>query len=221
MTAVQMRLICGNRNYSSWSLRAWLCLKKAGFDPEVTVLPMDTPEFAARVADYSPTRRVPVLWLDDECVWDSLAIAETVNERFAAGRLWPEDAQQRALARSMAAEMHSGFMALREALPMNCRANDRPVEIASPVIQDIARIAQLWQSAQAHSGVRSGWLFGEFSIADAMFVPVALRFMAYRLTLPASVVAYRDFCVEDKDVAQWISLAKEEEWVIQHEEVGV
>jgi glutathione S-transferase len=215
----QPRFIAGNRNYSSWSLRAWLCLRRAGLDAAVTVLPMDTPEFEARIEALSPTRRVPVLHLGDECLWDSLAIAETVNERYAAGSLWPEDPALRALGRSMAAEMHSGFAALREALPMNCRAEGRRIATTDAVRRDIARIEALWGSALQRSG-SSRWLLGAWSIADAMFAPVVLRFRAYALDLSASTRAYCDTWLADEDLRDWMRGAQAESWVIEHEEVG-
>jgi glutathione S-transferase len=218
-TPDDLHLVCGNRNYSSWSLRAWLCLRKAGYAPTVTVLPMDTPEFEAEITGLSPTRRVPVLWIGRECVWDSLAIAETVNERFAAGRLWPEDAALRALGRSMAAEMHSGFGALREALPMNCRAEQRSVTVDEAVISEIARVCELWDTARA-TAQADRWLLGEWSIADAMFAPVVLRFRAYRLPLPESALQYVSGWLQDADLGEWIAEAQKERWVIDHEEVG-
>lgn len=221
MVMPKPRLICGNRNYSSWSLRAWLCLRKAGIDPEVTVLPMDTDEFETRIAALSPSRRVPVLWLEDECIWDSLAIAETVNERFAAGRLWPEDARLRALGRCMAAEMHSGFGDLREALPMNCRARGRQVDVSAPLRRDIERVAELWQRARNAAENEGGWLLGDFSIADAMFAPVALRFEAYALELPAIVEEYREHWLADADLHEWVEAAGREVWIIEHEERGL
>lgn len=214
------RLISGNRNYSSWSLRAWLALRKAGVDPKIEVLPLDTPEFERRIGSLSPTRCVPVLWLNDECVWDSLAINETVNERFAADRLWPADSTLRTLARSMACEMHSGFGALRRALPMNCKAHQRRVEIDAAVRQDIDRIAQLWHQARSSSKSDS-WLFETVGIVDCMFAPVALRFSAYALDLPVDTQRYVEHWLADDDLQQWIADAKREDWRIEHEEVGV
>jgi glutathione S-transferase len=212
-------LVCGNRNYSSWSLRAWLCLRKAGVDFETRVLPMDTAEFAAQIGALSPTRRVPVLHLGSERIWDSLAIAETVSERFAGGRLWPADMPLRALGRAMAAEMHAGFGALREALPMNCRARDRHLPIPERVLRDIDRIVALWRQALDASG--GPWLLGEWSIADAMYAPVVLRFRAYIVALPPDARAYCAHWLQDPDLQTWCALAAEEPWVIEHEEVGV
>ena len=217
--AARAQLICGNRNYSSWSLRAWLCLRRAGLDAEVTVLPLDTEEFAVRIAELSPTRRVPVLRLDDLWVWDSLAIAETLNERFAGGRLWPGDPDLRALGRSAAAEMHSGFAALRDALPMNCRAEARRIEVSPAVQKDVARIEALWSELRSRSG-SNGWLLGDWSIADAMYAPVVLRFRAYAVDLSDTTRAYCDHWLADPDLQTWIDLAQRESWVIEHEEVG-
>ncbi len=217
--ASDLRLICGNRNYSSWSLRAWLCLQKAACEADELVLPMDTPEFTQRIGELSPTRRVPVLWIGEEWVWDSLAIAETVNERFAQGRLWPRAPELRALGRSMAAEMHSGFPALREALPMNCRAKDRAVLIDDATRGDIARVCSLWEQALERTGGDS-WLLGDWSIVDAMFAPVAIRFRGYALDLPTSARRYVQLWLDDPDLQRWLKLAEAEPWRIEHEEVG-
>ncbi len=215
-----LRLICGNRNYSSWSLRAWLCLAKAGLEPETTVVPMDTAEFDERIGALSPTRRVPVLWIGERCVWDSLAIAETVNERFANGTLWPDDEDLRSLGRSVAAEMHSSFMALRDALPMNCRAQGRRVELSDAVQRDIDRIATLWAQAKEAAG-SEGWLLGTWSIADAMYAPVVLRFRGYAVDLPSAARAYVEHWLRDEDLQAWIRAGEAESWVIEHEEVGL
>ena len=214
-----LHLICGNRNYSSWSLRAWLCLRRAGLDPKTTVLPMDTPEFEARIGPLSPSRRVPVLWCGEECFWDSLAIAELVSELHAAGRLWPEDVALRGLGRSIAAEMHSGFSALRDELPMNCRARGRRIRVSAAARGDIDRIAAVWDAARARAG-SDGWLLGPWSIADAMYAPVVLRFRAYDVDVPESARAYGRMWLQDADLQRWIRAAEREPWVIEHEEVG-
>jgi glutathione S-transferase len=195
-------------------------LARAGLDPEVTVLPMDTPEFERRIGELSPTRRVPVLWLGELCVWDSLAIAETVNDLYCSGRLWPADPLLRALGRSMAAEMHSSFFALREALPMNCRATGRRLEVTEAVQGDIRRVCELWSSTLERSG-GDGWLLGEWSIADAMYAPVALRFRGYAVDLPEAASAYVARWLDDPDLQAWIAQAEAEPWVIEHEEVGL
>jgi glutathione S-transferase len=216
----ELRLICGNRNYSSWSLRAWLCLRKAGLTPALTVLPMDTEEFENRIAEFSPTRRVPVLWIGDEPVWDSLAIAETVNERFASNMLWPGDVVLRARGRAIAAEMHSGFAALRTALPMNCRALNRRITVSPAVIRDIERICEIWRTTRALASSDEGWLLGQFSIADAMYAPVVLRFRAYALDLPDLAQQYVRHWLADEHLQEWLDAAAKEAWVIEHEEAG-
>lgn len=216
----RLRLICGNWNYSSWSLRAWLCLRKAGLSPDVTVIPMDTEEFENRIAEYSPTRRVPVLWIGDEPVWDSLAIAETVNERFASNTLWPVDSLLRARGRAIAAEMHSGFAALRSALPMNCRALNRRLAISPAVTRDVERICEIWRSSRSLASSDCGWLLGEFSIADAMYAPVVLRFRGYALDLPDDARQYVHHWLADEHLQEWLEVAARETWVIEHEEFG-
>ncbi|MEO0436104.1 MAG: glutathione S-transferase family protein [Pseudomonadota bacterium] len=212
-------LISGNRNYSSWSLRAWLSLRKSGVDPEMIVVPLDTEEYEEQIGTLSPTRRVPVLWLDGKCVWDSLAIAETCNEEFAFGSLWPADKNLRAFGRSMAAEMHSGFSALRNALPMNCRALNRKVAVDASVAAEVARVCELWHQAKQASNSKQ-WLLGSLSIVDCMFAPVVIRFRAYDLELTEDARDYVAFWLEDADLQNWIALAEEESWTIEHEEVG-
>ncbi|MEM6545341.1 MAG: glutathione S-transferase family protein [Pseudomonadota bacterium] len=212
-------LVSGNRNYSSWSLRAWLSLRKAGIDPQVIVVPLDTETFEEQIGALSPTRRVPVLWLNGNCIWDSLAIAETCNEAFASGGLWPADEYLKALGRSMAAEMHSGFSALRNALPMNCRAVNRSVKVDGGVSKDIARVCELWSQARKASD-SDRWLLGSLSIVDCMFAPVVLRFRAYELELTQDARDYVACWLEDSDLQDWIARAEDEPWTIEHEEVG-
>jgi glutathione S-transferase len=183
-------LVIGNKNYSSWSLRAWLALKKSGVEFEERRLPLDTPQFYEEIADLSPTRKVPVLWHDSQCIWDSFAIAEYANEEFAGGTLWPAGRRERALARSVSAEMHSGLGALRQCMPMNCRARNRVVDIGPELEADIGRVFSLWSDCREARTEAGDWLFGRFSIADVMYVPVALRFNSYRVTLPPQAQAY-------------------------------
>ena len=214
-------LVIGNKNYSSWSLRGWLALKKSGLEFEERRLALDTPRFQEEIADLSPTHRVPVLWHDALCIWDSLAIAEYANEHFARGTLWPADSRQRALARSVSAEMHSGFSALRQRMPMNCRAHDRRVDIGADLEAEISRLLSIWaECRQAHT--ESGdWLFGRFSIADAMYVPVALRFNSYRVALPPLAQDYVQAVLQDPDVADWMRAGATEQEIIEADEVGM
>jgi glutathione S-transferase len=222
-----MRLIIGNRNYSSWSLRAWLVAARCGMPLEVVRLPLDTPEFAARVHALSPSGRVPALQMDGFQVWDSLAIAETLAERFPAAGLWPADAAARAEARAISAEMHAGFGALRRELPMNIRARRR-VDVSAAAAADIARVCGIWASCRARFAAEGPWLFGAWSIADAMYAPVVTRFVTYGVgeagndgTADAPVAAYiRTTCAEPL-LAAWSALAREEIEVVEADEAGV
>lgn len=211
-------LVVGNCNYSSWSLRAWLALRKAGAEFSLLRLPLDTPEFRQRIGEYSPTGRVPVLHHGARVVWDSLAIAEYANETFAGGRLWPADPDARALARSASAEMHSGFAALRAALPMNLRAEGRRVAADAAVEADIRRIGALWNHGLERFG--GPWLVGDYCIADAMFAPVASRLRTYGVELAGAAAGYREQHLADPDFQLWARWAAAEPEVVAAEEVG-
>ncbi len=194
------QLIIGNKNYSSWSLRAWLCLKKSGVQFEEIVLPLDTPEFDRLIGNYSPTRCVPVLCDQGRVIWDSLAICEYSNERFAGGKLWPEDSESRAMGRSMACEMHSGFPRLRSKMPMNCRALKRVVSVDSSLREDIDRMVSLLESCLARHAQQGPWLLGQFSITDAMFAPVVMRIRTYGIAVPHSLELYCRALLSGPDV---------------------
>ncbi|GAB3270544.1 glutathione S-transferase family protein [Parahaliea aestuarii] len=216
-----IKLVIGNRNYSSWSLRAWLCLRKSGAAFTEELLPLDTPEFARRIGDLSPSRTVPVLWHGERCVWDSLAICEYINETFADGQLWPRDAGLRALGRSLVAEMHSGYGALRAAMPMNFRARQRRVPTSPALEADIARIFQRWTLARQQGAGEGPWLLGTFSIADAFFAPVAVRFGGYGVALPAGPVAdYVAHLRADEAMQEWERGAAAESWIVEADEAG-
>lgn len=217
----KVQLVIGNRNYSSWSLRAWLCLRKSGVKFETVLLPLDTEEFEATIGDYSPTRRVPVLWDDGQCIWDSLAICEYINERFAGGTMWPDDIYSRGLGRAMAAEMHSGFAALRNKLPMNLRTTNREVPLDDALLADIERLFSLWGDALTCHSDRGPWLLGEFSIADAMFAPVVMRFRTYGISLPEDVRTYSEHVQADPDIGEWLAAALQESWIVEADEAGV
>jgi glutathione S-transferase len=215
-----IRLVIGNKNYSSWSLRAWLCLRKCNVEFDEVLIPLDTPEFAARIGDYSPTGRVPVLCHDGRTIWDSLAICEYINEAFADGNLWPQDLSSRSLGRCMVAEMHSGFMALRNEMPMNCRALNRRVPMDENLRADIDRLCSLWAAALTDHVQTGPWLLGEFSIADAMFAPVVMRFRNYGVQVPDLVQAYCDHLLADEDMQSWVERALQETWIVEADEAG-
>ena len=215
-----MELIIGNKNYSSWSLRAWLMLKACGVEFEERRLALFTPEFAEQIKDLSPTGKVPVLIDGEVKVWDSLAICEYINDTRLSGQAWPQEAAKRAKARAISCEMHSGFMALREELPMNCRAR-RQVDLSTQVLRDVWRIDLMWQELLYEHQDTGPWLFGELSIADIMFAPVALRFHTYGCAISPLSRAYVDRVLEHPAVAEWIAASMEETEVIAEEEVGL
>lgn len=215
-----MKLVIGNKNYSSWSLRAWLLLKEAGLEFEEVQLSLDTATFPEEIAAYSPARRVPVLVTDDEAVWDSLAIAETVAERWPEKQLWPSNRAARAHARSISAEMHGGFLPLREAMPMNCRAMGRKVAITDAVAKDIDRVFAIWSDCRRRYAADGSWLFGKFSIADAMYAPVVLRFRTYGINLPESAGVYPQRLLESEALQDWLLASESETEVITDDEAG-
>lgn len=214
------KLIIGNKNYSSWSLRAWLLLAEAGIDFEEVRLSLDTPEFAADIAKYSRARRVPVLVLDGQPVWDSLAIAETVAERWPEKGLWPKHDDARAFARSICAEMHSGFPVLRDTMPMNCRAMGRKIELPGALTAEIDRIFEIWLECSERFASDEGWLFGDFGVADAMFAPVVLRFRTYGINLPQSANAFHDRLLKSEALQNWLLAAESETEVLEDDEAG-
>ena len=217
---MRTKLIIGNKNYSSWSLRAWLLLAEAGIDFEEVRLTLDGPEFAGDIRQYSPAARVPVLIMDGRSIWDTLAIAETLAESWPNKALWPLDTAARANARSICAEMHAGFATLRDAMPMNCRAMGRKIVLSSALLADTDRIVEIWSDCQRRYPPGEGWMFGRFSIADAMFAPVVLRFRTYGFGLPDSASAYPDRLLRSDAVQQWLAAAESETEVIEGEEAG-
>lgn len=212
-------LVIGNKNYSSWSLRAWLLLSEAGIAFDEVRLRLDTPEFPQQIREYSAAGQVPVLIVDQQPVWDTLAIAETVAERWPATALWPDDPAARAHARSISAEMHSGFAALRGAMPMNCRAFGRRVSLPDDVTHDIDRIFDIWTDCHRRYG--GGWLFGtRFSVADAMFAPVVLRFRTYGINLPDAACHYPARLLKSEALLNWLVAAESETEVVEQDEKG-
>ena len=185
-----MRLLIGNKNYSSWSLRPWLLLSHLEIPFDEESLSFNDPDFKARVRRYSPVGQVPVLIDDDLVVWDTLAIVEYLAERFPERGVWPSDRAARARARAICAEIHSGFSALRNALPMNCelRLDWAPRDVQ--VQRDIARIVDMWTDCRARFGAGGPFLFGAFSAADATYAPVVRRFLGFDVKLPEVAAKY-------------------------------
>lgn len=213
------QLIIGNKNYSSWSLRPWLLLRKLGVSFEETQVLLQTEDFRKQVMQYAPVAKVPVLLADELVIWDSLAIAEYLAEQFP--QAWPRDPAARALARSVCAEMHSGFMALRSQMPMNCRATGREVQGDAALQKDVERIQAIWSECRLRYGQSGPWLFGEFSIADAMFAPVVFRFNTYGVNCHGLAGEYLQTVLHDADIQTWLHAAQQETAVIMSSEVGL
>jgi len=204
------QLIIGNKNYSSWSLRPWLLLKHSGLLFEERRLVLRAPDFKPTVLKYSPAGRVPVLVHGDVRVWDSLSICEYLAERHPKLHLWPEEPAERALARSICAEMHSGFMELRTHMPMNCRKNFPGKGRTPEVERDIARITAIWEDCRERRAHAGPFLFGHFTIADAFYAPVALRFRTYEVELPDMAQAYVDTIFALPAMQLWLTAARSE-----------
>jgi glutathione S-transferase len=212
-------LVIGTKNYSSWSLRPWLLLTHLGIDFVERVIHFDTPAFSAEVPRLSPSARVPVLLHDGLTVWESLAICEYASE-LAGGRGWPADARARAEARSLAAEMHAGFQALRSACPMNARARNRRVPATAALERDVRRINEIWDDCRGRHGRDGPWLFGAYSAADAMYAPVALRFLTYGLAATGRAREYLSTVLDDAPLQRWIADSMVEGVVVPADEAG-
>lgn len=192
-------LYIGDKRYSSWSLRPWLALRHAGIDFDEVVLPLDTPEFEARVGAVSPTRTVPALHVDGLVVWDSLAICEWAAEQVPS--LWPADPGHRATARAMAATVHASLNALRRDAPMNLGRQGKPKPLSAAALKDVARIEALWRDYGADQGP---FLFGAWSIADAFWTPVATRIRAYAIPVGTAAQAYVDTLLGEPHYRAWL-----------------
>lgn len=205
-------LVLGNKNYSSWSVRAWLAAKQTGIGFDEIVVPLDRPETAEAIAKHSPSGRVPVLKHDGLVVWDSLAIVEYLAERYPEAGLWPADAAARAVARSVSAEMHASFPALRSQMPMNARASKPGRERTAEVESDIRRIMALWGDCRRRFGEGGPFLFGRSSAADAFFAPVVSRFKTYGVELDEVSRVYADVVLSWSFVVEWFVDAQAEPW---------
>jgi glutathione S-transferase len=211
-------LVIGNKNYSSWSLRGWLMARIAGIEFEEIVIPLDLPETQAAIRKHSPSGRVPVLLHRGLAVWESLAIAEYLNDLKPEVGLWPASAAARAHARSISTEMHAGFMELRNNMPMNIRASYPGKGMTPAVRTDIERITAIWRDCRKRFAGAfqkdDGFLFGAFGAADAMFAPVVTRFRTYGVKLDTDSDAYCNAVLAQPAMKDWIDAAKHEPWLI-------
>ena len=213
-----LKLAIANKNYSSWSMRPWVLLTQAGIAFEEIQLKFSDVGKVHGIEPYSPTRQVPVLIVDGEPVWDTLAICEAVAELFPQKNLWPSDARARQMARSICAEVHAGFRNLRDAMPMNIRAS-HPGKGMSPAVQrDIDRIVEIWQSCRERFGQGGELLFGQFTAADAFYAPVATRFRTYAVALPPAAQRYADALLDLSAVREWMAQARRETEFVRADE---
>jgi glutathione S-transferase len=213
-----LKLIIGNKAYSSWSLRGWLAAKQSGLPFEEMVVPLYDADWDKRREgdEFAPSSgKVPILWDGDVVVWDSLAIVEYLNEKSGGTRFWPADDAARAMARSMAAEMHSGFAALRRKHSMNVRQVFPPKAPDDDVLADLTRIMELWAQARARFGGEGQFLFGDFGAADIMYAPVVTRIVTYSLPVARFATGYMDAVLHHPFMQDWIAGAQEEEWVLE------
>jgi glutathione S-transferase len=215
-------LVVGNVNYSSWSMRPWLLMKATGVDFEQQRIPLDTPQFAGEIARWSRSSRVPALRHGEVEVWDSLSICEYVNETFLGGRGWPADARARAWARSICAEMHSGFSELRGECPMNVRrVLDQPLALGAGAQRDAQRVQGIWRETRERFGAGGEFLFGGFGIADAYYGPIAFRFRTYGVALDAVAKRYVEAMLAHPAVREWMdAAANEPETIAKYERIG-
>ena len=216
----KFELIIGNKTYSSWSLRPWLVLKHLGATFTETRVVLYVPGFKKEILRHSGSGRVPILKHGALTIWDSLAICEYLAEKFPAARLWPESIEERARARSLSAEMHSGFSLIRSLMPFNCRAEGRRVTRGPDVDGEIARVETIWNDCRDQHKAAGPWLFGRFTIVDAMYIPVALRFVTYGVQLKGAAREYVEWAHALPPVQEWIADARQEKEIMESSEVG-
>ena len=219
-----MKLIIGNRNYSSWSLRGWLAARQSGLPFEELTVHIDGDDWQATKrldGEFQPSAgKVPVLWDDDVVVWDSLAILEYLGDKVGRDRFWPKDPAARGMARAMVAEMHSGYLPLRRLCPMNIRRRITGLNLTEDARENIVRILGLWAEARARFGAGGPFLFGSFGAADIFYAPVISRFITYGIGVPGFAQAYMQAVWDHAWMQEWIAAAEAEEWVIEQFEVA-
>lgn len=214
-----LTLIIGNKNYSSWSLRPWIMLRhhRIGFEEKRVPLFVDSTE--ETLAEYDSDYKVPILKDGELVVWDSLSILEYVSETYLENRGWPDDREARSVARSISAEMHSSFVNVRNELPMNCRKQFENIQLSLMATHEIERIKGLWRRCRSEYGRDGEWLFGGYSIADAMFAPMALRFSGYGLPLTGVESDYVNSVLSHPGIVEWVEAGKRETEIIEADEI--
>ncbi len=215
-----MKLIIGNKNYSSWSLRGWLAAKQSGLPFDEITVPLFGEEWSrAQDQGLQPSSgKVPILWDGETVIWDSLAILEYLADKAGRDRYWPKDDAARGMARSMVAEMHSSFAALRRDCPMNIRRRTEGAQFGEDVRADAIRILQLWAESRARFGQGGPFLFGTFGAADVFYAPVVSRFITYGFAVPGFAHSYMQAMWEHDWMRSWIDAAEDEQWVLEQYE---
>ena len=216
-----MKLIIGNKNYSSWSLRPWLLLREHAISFEEIRIALFEQNTYQELAKYTDAAKVPVLHDGELAIWDSLAICEYISETYLKGSGWPVERHIRAEARSISCEMHSGFYAIRENMPMNVRAVDRAISVSVDMQIEISRIDQIWTTTKAKYSQQGPWLFGEFSIADCMFAPMVFRFHTYNIVVSDAARNYMQFVMSNTQLKIWQEQSLLEMESLPHAELGL
>ncbi|MET0008212.1 MAG: glutathione S-transferase family protein [Candidatus Thiodiazotropha sp. 6PLUC4] len=214
-----LTLIIGNKNYSSWSLRPWILLKHHHIDFQEKKVALFTQTTDEELSDYNSDYKVPILKDNELLIWDSLSILEYISEQYLENHGWPVDPQERSIARSICSEMHSSYFHVRSELPMNCRKKFNTITLSQGTSKEIERICWLWRMCRNAHKNRGEWLFGEFTIADAMFAPIAIRFYGYSIPLPAIEERYMKSVLNHPSTIEWIDASKRETEVIQSVEI--
>jgi glutathione S-transferase len=212
-------LYLGNKNYSSWSLRAWLVMKQCGVAFDEEVVPLREADTPTAIRRHSPSGKLPALAVGELVICESIAIAEYLAERCPDAKLWPSDRVARALARAVSAEMHAGFAELRKAIPMNCRHPVKPKSVTDLAQAEIARLTAIWVECRTRYGVGGPMLFGDFTIPDAMFAPEVLRLAGAGIELPPAAKLYVEALLALPAIAEWQTAAAAEPWLIPEWEV--
>lgn len=214
-----MKLVLGNKNYSSWSLRPWLFMDAFKLDFEVINVSLQLEGIGERLGKYSETRKVPVLIDKELTVWDSLAICEYISENYLNGNGWPEIKEDRAIARAISSEMHSGLFAIRNEMPMNCRAR-RKIILSDEAKKEVERVDSIWSGYAKETKEGDIRLFGQFSIADCFFAPVAYRFQTYGIKISEKASKYMNSLLNHPSMKKWYEMAEKEEEIIERAETG-
>ncbi len=216
-----LTLVIGNKNYSSWSLRPWVFMKHhhINFNEKWVALLTDTTD--KELAQYNSNFKVPILQDGDLVIWDTLSILEYISEQYLNSGGWPREVHARAIARSVSAEMHSSFLNLRNELPMNCRKKFQNIKLTPDTLREVERVKSLWRSCRSQFSNAGEWLFGTYSIADAMYAPIALRFAGYDIPLDDIEKTYVQSVLQQPCIIEWIEAGKAEKEIIEEDEIKI